>query len=219
MRTRSLAFSLFVMTVALPALCPGVSAAEADPSARVTALSTQVKQVLGDKSLSSSERQQHFRSLLDADFDFPMISRFVLGRYWQGSSEPFRDEFSRVFEDYVIQSLSAQLAAYADELLIVTATRAEGERSTIVSTTIAHADGAPPAKVDWRVESTPGGLKISDVSVSGISMALAYREQFAAVIEHDGGQVTALIPALRRQLDRQASNSAPGNAQASQGSP
>jgi ABC-type transporter MlaC component len=83
----------------------------------------------------------------------------------------------------------------------VTGTRVENERSTIVSTTIAQPNGAPSVIVDWRVQNTPIGLKIADVTVSGISLALTYREQIAAVVDHDDGQTTSLIPTLRRKLD------------------
>jgi len=219
MRARSLASSLSVILTMLAAPGPAVSAEAGDSTALVTGLAAQVKQVLRDDSLTSSERQQHFRRVLDEGFDFPMISRFVLGRYWQGSSEPFREEFNRVFEDYVIQSLSTQFASYASDSMKVTAMRTEGERSTIVSTMIAQSDGVPQVKVDWRVEHTAAGYRILDVSVSGISMALAYRDQIAAVIDHGGGQVNTLIPALRNQLERQASNSAFANTRSNKGRP
>jgi phospholipid transport system substrate-binding protein len=219
MGVRSLALRLLLVAIALPALCPMASAAAADPSALVTELGVQLRQVLGDNNLTLTERQQRFRTLLDASFDFPTISRFVLGPYWQGANDSFRQEFSGVFEDYVIQSLSGRFGEYSGESMKVTATRTEGERSTIVSTAIVHPNGALPAKVDWRVLNTSSGFKIADVSVSGISMALSYREQFAAMIDHDGGQVTALIPALRQKINGQATSSTAGNTQANGGRP
>jgi phospholipid transport system substrate-binding protein len=190
------------MAVVLPALCPTAGAAAADPSALVTELGAQMRQVLEDKGLTPAERQQRFGVILDDGFDFPTISRFVLGRYWQTSSEGVRHEFGGVFEAYVLQSLSGRFDEYSGESMIVTATRVESERSTIVSTAIVHPNGTPPAKVDWRVLSTPHGLKIADVSISGISMALSYRDQFVAVIDRDGGQPAALISDLREKLNK-----------------
>lgn len=216
MGVRSFAFRLLVVAIALPALCPAAKAAAADPSALVTELGVQLRQVLGDNSLTPIQRQQRFRGLLDEGFDFPTISRFVLGRYWQTANDSYRQEFSGVFEDYVIQSLSGRFGEYSGESMKVTATRLEGERSTIVSTAIIHPNGAPPAKVDWRVLNTSNGFKIADVSVSGISMALSYREQFATVIDHDGGQISALISGLREKLNgepnKSTSSSIPANA-------
>jgi phospholipid transport system substrate-binding protein len=202
MRIRSMACQLLVAAFVLSAFSHESKAAAAtDPSALVVELGAQVKLVLADTTLTATERQQRFRILLDQDFDFPMISRFVLGRHWQGSSDSFRQEFSMVFETYVIQSLSIRFARYNGESMDVTTTHAEGERSTVVSTTIIHPNGAPPEVVDWRVENTPSGYKITDVNVSGASMASAYREQFAAVIDHAGGQIAVLIPDLQQKLN------------------
>jgi phospholipid transport system substrate-binding protein len=211
MPIRSYALGALVLAFVLPALCPTAGAAAADPSALVTELGAQMRQVLGDKSLTPVERQQRFGVLLDDGFDFPTISRFVLGHYWQTSSEGFRHEFSGVFEAYVLQSLSGRFDDYSGESMVVTATHVESERSTIVSTAIVHPNGTPPAKVDWRVLSTANGFKIADVSVSGISMALSYRDQFVAVIDRDGGQPAALISDLREKLEKPTNDSRPSN--------
>ena len=169
------------------------NAAPENPSALISELGAQVRLVLADTTLSPIERQQHFRDLIDQDIDFTTIARFVLGRYWQGSSDSFRQEFTGVFEDYVIQSLSASFARYAGESIDITGTRVESERSSMVSSTITHPHGRSTELVEWRVQNTPAGYKIADVTISGVSMALAYREQFAAVIDRSGGQVATLF--------------------------
>ena len=203
------------MLIAAPA--HPAAAAAADPSALVTAMGEQIRQVLADHSLSPVQSQQRFHSVVDEGFDIPAISRFVLGRFWQGSTASFRQEFDDVFEDYVLQSLTARFADPSGESMTVTATRPEGQSSTIVSTTIVHADGAPSENVDWHVHHAADGFKIVDVSISGVSMALAYREQFAAVIDHDGGQLSALLPALLHKLDRPVANVTAGNTRANDG--
>lgn len=205
---------------AVLAFGPASRAAVADPSALVTSFDAQIRQVLKDASLSVSERRQRFRRVLDQSADFPRISCFVLGNNWQKSSVSFRQEFSRVFEDYVIQTLTARLAEYGGDTMIVTGTRAEGQHSTVVMTTFVYPDdaNATVARVDWRLRDTPGGFKIEDVSDSGISLAQTYREEFAAVIAHDGGQVTALIPDMLRKLGgEEASDAAPGAARTDAG--
>jgi phospholipid transport system substrate-binding protein len=199
------------LAAAVLALCPAARAAPADASALVTSFNAQIHKVFADGSLSVPERRQRFRGILDQRADFPRISCFVLGNHWQKSSDSFRREFSRVFEDYVIQTLSARLAEYSGDTMNVTGTRAEGQHSTVVMTTYVYPSGAPAARVDWRLRDTPNGFKIEDVSDSGVSLAQIYRDEFAAVIAHDGGQVTALIPGMRQKLDwQEARYSAPG---------
>jgi phospholipid transport system substrate-binding protein len=203
MRVRSAALGFFAAAIAGLAPCAQSGATTADPSALVAAFDAQIRQVIKDGSLSAPERRQRFRDILDQGADFPRISCFVLGNNWPGSSDSFRQEFSRVFEDYLIQSLTARFAAYNGDAMTVAGVRAEGQHSIVVMTTFAYPDGAPVARVDWRLRNTPQGFKIEDVSDSGVSLAQTYREEFAAVIAHDGGKVSGLIPEMRQKLDWQ----------------
>lgn len=164
MRVPRAVLALVVTGTVSVAFEPVVDAAAANPSALVTELGIQLGQVLSDRTLSPAGQQQRIRAVLDADFDFPVISRFVLGRYWQGSSDAFHLEFAEVFEDYIIQSLSARIVDYSGESIRVTGTHVESERSTVVSTTIIQPDGASQANIDWRVQNTASGLKIAESS-------------------------------------------------------
>jgi len=49
------------------------------------------------------------------------------------------------------------------------------------------------------VRGANGTFKIADVKIAGISMAVTDRQQFAAVIERGGGNIQALIDALKTQ--------------------
>jgi phospholipid transport system substrate-binding protein len=211
MRLRSLALGLFA-AVSGVALCTQSGAATTDPSALVASIGVQINQVLADGSLSASDRRQRFHDIIDQRADFPRISCFVLGRYWQGSSDSFRREFSRVFEDYVIQTMISRFTQYSGDSFYVTGTHPEGEHSTVVLTTVNYPNGVAAARVDWRLRATPDGFKIVDVSDSGVSLAQTYRDEFAAVIARDGGQVAALIPDMRQKLDGQSASSASGTA-------
>jgi len=201
MRTRLLALSLMVVALALPALSPAVSAAVTNPAALVIELDKRLWQVHADSSLTAIERQRRFHGLLDEGFDFSTISHLVLGRYWLTTSDEVRREFSDVFEDYVVKTLDGRLGEYVRGSLRVTATRADGEHDTVVSTAIDYSETAAPATVEWRVMDTPRGLRVIDVSVAGVSLALSYREQFIAVIDRHSGQVSSLISELRGKLD------------------
>ena len=201
MCTKPFALSLIVVALAMPALSSAVNAGAPNPVALVTELDMRLRQVHADSGLTTMERQRRFRGLLEQGFDFSTISHFVLGRYWLAASDQVRQEFSGVFVDYVVQSLDGRLGEYIRGSLNVTGTRAEGAHDTVVSTVIDYSETAPPAMVDWRVMDTPGGLKVTDVSLAGMSLALTYRDQFVSVIDHHDGQVSSLISELRGKLD------------------
>ena len=70
---------------------------------------------------------------------------------------------------------------------------------TIVNSEIIRANGAPIA-VDWYLIGR-GPYKITDVYVGGVSMKVTQRDEFASVIQRNGGRVEALIAQLRQKLN------------------
>jgi phospholipid transport system substrate-binding protein len=180
-----------VAEVQLPA------AAEADPAALITDLGNRALEVLG-KNVSPRQREARFRQLFDQDFDVPAIAHFVLGRYWRTATRAEQQEFVRLFGAYTALAYSNRLAQYSGETLRVLGSRPELDGS-IVSSEIVRTNGAPPAKVDWRLRSNDGTYKITDVIVDGISMAVTQRSEFASVIQRHGGEVEGLLTLLRQK--------------------
>ena len=198
MLLRRLAFS--ALGLLLVALAPAPRAmAAADPSGVVTDFGDRALKLMNDPGVSDSERRKRFRELLDEDFDFDVVSRFVLGRYWQGATEAERKDFATVFKDYVVQSYSNRFNEFSDTSFKVTGQRAEGDVNTIVRTDVSRKGGAP-AKVDWRVTKVASGYKITEVTIDGISMSLTHRQEFAGIMEKNGGRVSDLIAALRSKV-------------------
>jgi phospholipid transport system substrate-binding protein len=171
--------------------------AAADPAAMISDLGNRALEVLA-KPVSVRQREARFRELFHEDFDVPAIARFVLGRYWRIATPEEQHEFLRLFAEYTTLAYSHRLAQYSGETLKVTGSRAEPEGS-IVTSFILHTNGAPPARVDWRLSLTDGGYKITDVIVEGISMAVTQRSEFASVIRRHGGQVQGLLTLLRQK--------------------
>jgi len=162
-------------------------------------LANQALKDLSDK-LPEPELEKRFRTLLDKNFDMPRISRFVLGRYWTGATEPERQDFQRLFEAYVVRAYSIRFSEYSGETVKVTGSRSESAENTVVASQIIQSDGAPPVHVDWIVRKDSGEFRIADVSVDGVSMVLTQKQEFAAVIERNGGGVAALNKAIQDKL-------------------
>lgn len=166
----------------------------------VSDLLSKALQSLADKSLTDEQREKQFRTMLDTKFDMPRISRFVLGRYWTTASEQERQNFQKLFEDYVVRAYSARFSQYSGEQVKVTGARPESETVTLVTSQIIRPNGAPPAKIDWRVRKQDNDLKIVDIDVEGVSMLVTQREEFGSVIQRSGGTVAALNKTLQERL-------------------
>lgn len=187
---------LLLASLALPA------AAAADPRQEspgrfIADVAQAAIHAANSKSISIGERQRIFEEILDTKFDIPQISVFVLGQYWHKASGEDRREFVEVFRNYVLRTYSNRFTGYDGESLRVLGQRAEGTDGTVVYTEI----GAPGAKnllkLEWRVVDRPEH-RIVDLSVSGISMALTKREEFASYLRRNGED----LPGLTRQLEK-----------------
>ena len=54
-----------------------------------------------------------------------------------------------------------------------------------------------------RLTDNGGQYRVSDVTIGGMSMKVALRDQFASWIETNGGRVNALLAVMRQQIARQ----------------
>jgi len=221
---------LMILRLALAAILLfgslGVSpafAATAEPSAQTheQALATPVGkfiQSLGDeaiavianKNLSQDQRSEQFRHMLSASFDLPTIGRFVIGRSWNAATSAQQQEYMKLFETLVIKTYSDRFALYTGEGFQVTGIRPESEKDSVVVSEITHPDGSEPTSVDWRVRKKDGKLGIIDVVVEGVSLSVTQRQEYASIIQHDGGKIDGLLALMRQQVQEPAAGNQPG---------
>jgi phospholipid transport system substrate-binding protein len=195
MMRRSLVIGALLLTVSFGAL-PRPAAAQ-DARAFVSTLGEQAIQVLGP-SVSPAQRIARFRQLFHNDFDVPGIGQFVLGRYWRTATPQEQQDFLQLFQEYIVRAYAARLGEYGGEPFRVTGSRPNGAE-TVVSSEIVRPNAAPIV-VDWFLINQGGGFKISDVYVGGVSMKVTQRDEFASVIQRNGGHVGALLAQLRQKL-------------------
>jgi phospholipid transport system substrate-binding protein len=188
--------SAFVLLIGLLTVSPNQATAQ-DARGFIAALGNEAIQVLGPR-VSQQQRIARFRQLFQRDFDVPGIGQFVLGRYWRTATPEEQQEFLRLFQEYIVQSYAAQLGEYGGEPFRVLGSRPSGNE-TVVTSEIDRPSGSR-ILVDWYVVERGGALKISDVYVAGVSMKVTQRDQFASVIQRNGGRVDALLAMLRQRV-------------------
>jgi phospholipid transport system substrate-binding protein len=196
-------FCRVLLLIALPlAIAAGPAAAAPDTgNAQATAfmngLWSQALDLL-NKKRPAAERQAQFRELFHKDFDTPGIARFVLGRYWRTASPEEKQEFLKLFDNYVVYVYTARLSDFQGEQFKITGARPDQD-SMLVSTDVITPGAPQPLRVDWRLVNDDGAYKISDVIVDGVSMLVTQRSEFASVIQRHGGQIQGLIDLMRQK--------------------
>jgi phospholipid transport system substrate-binding protein len=189
------ALVLIVMGAAVPRDAAAQAAAQ-NATAFVNNLGTQAIQVLGP-NVSPAQRLVRFRELFRNDFDVAGIGQFVLGRYWRTATPPQQQEFLQLFQEYVVQAYTSRLGQYGGEPFRVLGARPSGDE-VVVSSEVVRAGGSP-VQIDWYLSNRGGQFKIADVYVGGVSMKVTQRDEFSAIIQHDGGHIDGLLAKLRQK--------------------
>jgi phospholipid transport system substrate-binding protein len=192
-------FVAVALFLALPLAAPRVAAATPDASGFIGNLGGRVLQLIGDKQRPVAERGQEFAQLAEASFDFPRIARFTLGTYWRTASDDQKQQYQAAFQAYMVKYYWSQFSSFNAADFKVTKQRDSGSTFTIVSTEIDRPTGQGPVAADWTVAKIGDGFKITDVSISGISQLLTYRDQFASTLDRNGGNVAALTDLLKQK--------------------
>ena len=197
---RSLLLSAFVLLSSIIEGAPRTLAAPVDPASFVDDLASRAPAQLPNEDMAAS-RQERFRQLFRQYFDVEACARSALGAYWLKATALQRKEFVELYEDYVVIGYSTALRSLGGESFKVLGTQPDKGR-VIVTSRIQISDAAP-IRVDWQLNSTNRGYKVTDVIVNGISMASTQHSDLVSVIQRNSGHMPALLVALR---EKNASN-------------
>ncbi len=166
----------------------------------IQSLGTRAIGIIADKSVTKEKRNDLFKQILSDSFDLKTIGRFVIGRNWNVATPEQQDEYMRLFQDLVVRTYGNRLSLYAGEGFAVNSEHPESEQDIVVNSQITHPDGSAPTKIDWRVRNRNGKFGVIDVVVEGVSLSVTQRQEYAAVLQNNGGQIEGLLVLMRQRL-------------------
>ena len=207
-RSSIAAGELILSIVATPPISEAASSA-VDPTALVTDLGTQGIQSLG-QAATSAERIARLGRLFQQEFDINGIGLFALGSYRRVATPAEQQEFFRLYPEFTVRAFHARLNDYRGAPFRVTGRRVVGNvtgrrvvgNETTVTSEILPTSGGR-VQVDWYLTDNGGQYRVSDVTIGGMSMRVALRDQFASWVEINGGRVNALLAVMRQQIARE----------------
>ncbi|MCR6631289.1 MAG: ABC transporter substrate-binding protein [Magnetospirillum sp.] len=200
MLSRRFLITAFAAVAALVTFGPSARAdATADARAFIQRLADTAMNTVAVKGLADEERTRRFRTLFVDTFDLPEIGKLVLGRYWRTATPEQQQEFLRLFEDIQVYTWTRRFKDYSGETLDILSVAPEGETDFLVDSRIKR-EKLEPIAVSWRVRKAGATFKVLDIKVEGASMAFTHRSEYSSVIQGGGGQVEALLTALRKKI-------------------
>lgn len=148
---------------------------------------------------SSEDERRRLGAFIDRVADIDGVARFCLGRFWRMATPGQRARYLRAYHGVLLRTVVTRLGEYEGGTARVAIGKPSAAGEDIDVPTVVERSGDPPAHITWVVSMKGGSAKIIDVVAEGISMRLTQRNDYASFIEHNGGNINALIEALERQ--------------------
>jgi phospholipid transport system substrate-binding protein len=150
------------------------------------------------KKITEDQAKTKFRNILNKSFDIPAIAKFTLGRYWRVATPAERTEYTNLLQNVILSKYADRMLDYTGNGYTITGVRNINDKMDEVAMNLRDESGTLVA-FNWMVRKTDKGLRVVDLSVEGISMGATHRDDFASVIESNGGKVQALLDALKQK--------------------
>lgn len=201
MHRRSLLAAAWAAPLSIAALGSLPARAEMDINRAASFIEATGQELVGalNARTSVAERRQRVAEILRRAVDVEGVGRFILGRWWRTASPAEQQEYMKLFEETLIRNLSARFGEYEGVRFSLGRSQQRTEDDALVNTIIERPNTAP-FSLDWRVGEVGGQPRVVDVIAEGTSLRLTQRSEYSAVISRNGGQVSALLDAMRRQV-------------------
>ncbi len=185
----------FALTVLL---APAAQAQEIAPDVLVKTITQDVIAIIKqDKDIQAGDPAK-ITELIETKillhFNFARMTQIAMGRNWRVASPEQQKELTSEFRTLLVRTYSTALTNYRNQVIEFKPLRAKPEDTDVTVKSEAKQPGAQAVTIDYEMEKTPGGWKVYDVKVAGVSLVTTYRETFAGEVREHG--VDGLIKSL-----------------------
>ncbi|OIQ66021.1 putative phospholipid-binding protein MlaC precursor [mine drainage metagenome] len=196
------AFIVLTSTALLAAVFPAVghAADTVTPPQLIESMSNDIiHDVQQDPKLRSGDPQvvvQFVEQKILPNLDFQKITQSAVGRYWREATPTQRTVLEQQFKQLLVYTYAGAIKQIKDQKVKLLPYREPADATNVTVRTRVINNGEP-IQLDYRLEKTPQGWKITDVNVMGIWLVDNYRSVFAQEIGQKG--IDGLIATLQQK--------------------
>ena len=128
--------------------------------------------------------------------DFQKITQSAVGRYWREATPAQRTALEQQFKQLLVYTYAGAVRQIKDQKVKLLPYREPANAQDVTVRTRVINNGEP-LQLDYRLENTPAGWKITDVNVMGIWLVDNYLSVFAQEIGQKG--IDGLIATLKEK--------------------
>ncbi len=192
-----LAAGLFLTLMTLAG--PSTAAEEAPAKAVIENLNRTLIDVMRNaEALGYQGRYDRLAPVLEETFNFPVMARISVGRFWSKLSDTEREAFLDAFARESIATFAARFNGYGGERFEVTGEDQAPRKSVLVRNQLVKGDGEVVPlnylmrryEARWRAVDVYLDAKYSELAVK--------RSNYGAIIERDG--IAGLIATIEQKI-------------------
>ena len=163
-------------------------------------MTTEVLDVFQDKEKSDDEKQVALMTLFKRDVDTDWIGKFVTGAGWKKATKAEQKDYLEAYRDYIsavyISKFNDDNGYKVSDIELSKITPLD--KGIFNAQTTIRQEGEPDVNVAFRLDESKGSCQVKDITVEGVSLLNAQRQEFKPMAEKDG--VAALTSTLRDRL-------------------
>lgn len=198
MKLRAAVITILVM----PVLLLQAHASTDDALDIVKTTSDRVIERLSADKVELEKHPERLYGLIDElvlpHFDFPIMSRWVLGKQWNATPVEKQDKFVEQFKTLLVRTYAKALLEYSGQSIVYLPPVSNPKSNLIIVKTEVTGDGsAHNIPINYRMHTSGGKWKVIDISIDGVSLVGTYRGEFGSEIRKNG--VDSLIRKLTQR--------------------
>ncbi len=148
-----------------------------------------------------TQKQEAFRKIFLSAVNIKTTARFTLGRYARTASPEQLQAYTDALTNNIIYTWTERFNNYAGETIKFDSSRKSEAGDFYVTSKIDIPNAENNVEIIWRIADKKGGLKLVDLVVEGVSMLMSYRNEYTAILQQNGGDISALIKQLTTKND------------------
>ncbi|WP_375724527.1 ABC transporter substrate-binding protein [Arcobacter sp. KX21116] len=139
--------------------------------------------ILQQKDKTLKERTDKIFSIMDALFDYNVMSQIALGKDWKNLSSEEKAEFTKLFETKLKNSYIDKLDLYTNQKIEIDGVDKLNPKRIRLITHLIGKDEKYEIEYKFYKNSNDDWL-IYDVNIIGVSIMQTYRQQFAGYLKN-----------------------------------
>lgn len=183
------------------ALClnTGLLAQEAAPDVLIKNVTSEVLEIVRkDKEIQGGNTKKAI-DLVEAKvlphFNFTRMTQLAVARDWRQASPEQQKTLTDEFRTLLVRTYSKALTEYKNQTIDFRAFKMQPAETDVKVRTLINQPGAKAIDLDYYLEKQPGGWKVYDIEVGGVSLVTNYRSEFANQVRQGG--IDGLIATLQ----------------------